>query len=217
MLEYSVLLYISSSIILLIARLRRDDCSRQGARLSRVTRYTPCYVPANIKIRLSTDYGRTDFDRSTKPCDTCARQRLSRRLFRVLKRQLPVKTRHAIFQVGLNNDRDTKREIRRLESLRTCCRKALPIYGMDGSDSYCSKEALSYRFIVVMSYVFADVRTRISMGRKQEFTDKYPANENDSGQVLKPARFNSETHSYSGGGVIVDVRRSFSFGHKVSI
>ena len=59
------------------------------------------------------------------------------------------------------------------------------------------------------------------MGRKQEFTDKYPANENDSGQVLKPARFNSETHSYSGGGggggVIVDVRRSFSFGHKVSI
>ena len=88
----------------------------------------------------------------------------------------------------MNNDRDTKREIRRLESLRTCCRKALPIYGMDGSDSYCSKEALSYRFIVVMSYVFADVRTQISMGRKQEFTDKYPANENDSGQVLKPAR-----------------------------
>ena len=100
----------------------------------------------------------------------------------------------------MNNDRDTKREIRRLESLRTCCRKALPIYGMDGSDSYCSKEALSYRFIVVMSYVFADVRTQISMGRKQEFTDKYPANENDSVQVLKPARFNSETHSYSGGG-----------------
>ena len=56
------------------------------------------------------------------------------------------------------------------------------------------------------------------MGRKQEFTDKYPANENDSGQVLKPARFNSETHSYSGGGgVNVDDRRTFSFGHKVSI
>ena len=32
MLEYSVLLYISSSIILLIARLRRDDCSPTGGK-----------------------------------------------------------------------------------------------------------------------------------------------------------------------------------------
>lgn len=49
-----------------------------------------------------------------------------------------------------------ERKIQQFESLQTCCRKALPIYGASGSDSYCSKEALSYRFTDLLSYCRMD-------------------------------------------------------------
>ena len=45
-----------------------------------------------------------------------------------------------------------ERKIQRFETLRTCCRKALPIYGAGGSNSYCGKEAVTYRFTDLLSY-----------------------------------------------------------------
>lgn len=57
-----------------------------------------------------------------------------------------------LFAAGLNNDRDMERKIQRFETLRTCCRKALPIYGAGGSNSYCGKEVVSYRFTDLLSY-----------------------------------------------------------------
>ena len=45
-----------------------------------------------------------------------------------------------------------ERKIQRFETLRTCCRKALLIYGADGSDSYYGKDAVSYRFTDLLSY-----------------------------------------------------------------
>ena len=51
-----------------------------------------------------------------------------------------------------------ERKIQRFETLRTYCRKALPIYGADGSNSYCGKEAVSYRFTDLLSYRRMDLR-----------------------------------------------------------
>lgn len=92
---------------------------------------------------------------------------------------------------GLNNDRDTERKIQQFESLHTCCHKTLPIYGASGSDSYCSKEALSYRFTDLLSYCRMDSQMseyKSIMARYKNLPIKYPATENDGGQVLKPAR-----------------------------
>lgn len=53
-----------------------------------------------------------------------------------------------------------ERKIQRFETLRTCCRKALPIYGADGSNNYCGKEVVSYRFTDLLSYCRAVVLHR---------------------------------------------------------
>lgn len=45
-----------------------------------------------------------------------------------------------------------ERKIQRFETLRTCRRKALPIYGADGSENYCGKEAVSCRLTDLLSY-----------------------------------------------------------------
>ena len=45
-----------------------------------------------------------------------------------------------------------ERKIQRFETLRTCRRKALPIYGADGSENCCGKDAVSYRFTDLLSY-----------------------------------------------------------------
>ena len=93
----------------LIARLRRGDCSpsgqgfREQLKRYRVTRYTPCYVPMNIKIRFRADCGRTDFNRSIKPSDSScrldAKPKLPRRLFKNQNRQTsPFRQHHCHFR-----------------------------------------------------------------------------------------------------------------------
>ena len=53
-----------------------------------------------------------------------------------------------------------EQQIERFASLRTSCRKALPIYGTDGSDSRCGKDAVSYRFTDLLSYCRIDILHR---------------------------------------------------------
>lgn len=45
-----------------------------------------------------------------------------------------------------------EQKIQQFETLRTCRRKALPIYGADGSEKCCGKEAVSCRLTDLLSY-----------------------------------------------------------------